>query len=697
MSKARFAAAAIAAVLVFAARAQSITATIDAGKTGEPITKYMYGQFIEHLGDPITKGLWAEMIDDRKFFFPVNSGTSDPPPPLGQTPARGNRRNRWKPIGADAFVTMDREHPYVGDQTPLIKLEAGTPHGILQGGLALRKGKSYLGRVVMAGDSGAKVSVSLVWGPNAADRQTISIGTLKTAYAKFPLQFSAPENSDDARMEIAGTGTGSFHIGAVSLMPGDNVKGFRPDTIGLLKQLDSGMYRLPGGNFLSDHDWEDAIGDPDKRPPTWDYHWGAMQPNDVGTDEFMVFCEWIGVEPYISVNAGFGDARSAANQVEYSNGAADTPYGKMRAANGHPAPYKVKYWNIGNEAYGWWQLGHMALNQYSMKHNIMTKAMRKKDPSITIIASGAMPDEMTVTTNARRTTGNVLAEFGTESDWTGGLLAHSLDFFDALAEHWYTHAGMRFDLETGQHGTLGTRAGFIPVEEGFIDFARRGANRVRCKAEEWDEYLKRFPAIKEKKIWVAMDEWSSGAGPGIRTNLSTAWVFHEMFRHTDFMKMSAHTMGYNCILYNRTESQFNSTGLIFKFYREHYGTIPVEVTGTSPQPKPKWPVGGDQPKVNAGSETYPLDVAAAWSADHKTLTVAVLNPDDAAHELNVSFKGVEFSGKGKLWRMISPDPRATDAIGRKPAVDVAETALSEVPKSMPVPPMSISLYELAVK
>jgi alpha-N-arabinofuranosidase len=669
--------------------AQNVTTTIDASKTGEPIAKYMYGQFIEQ-GNGINKGLWAEMLDDRKFYYDVNSNPGEPKPPLGQVPARPGRGNHWTPIGPDAFVVMDREHPYVGDQTPVVKLEAATPHGIQQAGLALRKGKAYSGRVVLAGDAGAKVEVRLVWGPNPADRQTVPIASVGAAYVKFPLKFTAQADSETGRIEIVGTGKGSLHIGAISLMPADNLHGFRPDTIGLLKQIDSGMYRFPGGNFLSDHDWQDAIGDPDKRPTTWDYHWGSAQPNDVGMDEFMTLCGLLDIEPYISVNSGFGEARSAADLVEYANGSLDTPFGKLRAANGHPAPYKIKYWNVGNEMYGWWQLGHMALNQYTFKHNMFAKAMRKKDPTITIIASGAMLDEMTVTTNARRTTGKVLAEFGTESDWTGGMLANSIDSFEAIAEHWYTHVGMRFDLETGQHGVLGTRAGFIPVEETFLELARRGANRVRCKAEDWEEYLKRFPAIKDKKIYVAMDEWGAGAGPGIKSNLSTAWVFHEMFRHTDFIKMSAHTMAWGSITYTKTGAAFSSTGLVFKFYRDHYGTIPVEVTGNSPQPPPRWPVGGDQPKVNAGSETYPVDVVAAWSSDRKLLTVAVLNPGESTQGVDINFKGVELSGKGRVWRMTGAGSNAS-------AVDIKEIPVSEVPKTLSVAPLSIDLYEFAVK
>jgi alpha-N-arabinofuranosidase len=187
-------------------------------------------------------------------------------------------------------------------------------------------------------------------------------------------------------MEIAGTGQGSFHIGAVSLMPAENVRGFRPETVALLKQQRSGMYRFPGGNFLSNHDWQDAIGDPDKRPPTWDYVWSAVQPNDVGTDEFLTLCQLLGVDAFISVNAAFGEARSAAQEVEYVNGSADTPMGNC----GRPTVIRAlqrQVVGIGNEMYGSWQFGQMALSQYVIKHNMFAKAMRKVDPTITLLAT----------------------------------------------------------------------------------------------------------------------------------------------------------------------------------------------------------------------------------------------------------------------------------------------------------------------
>ena len=94
-----------------------------------------------------------------------------------------------------------------------------------------------------------------------------------------------------------------------------------------------------------------------------------MQTNDLGMDEFAEFCKLIGVEPYISVNAGLGDAHSAAEQVEYMNGSANTHMGALRAKNGHAEPYGVKFWNIGNEPWGSWQIGRTDTKYFMQKHN----------------------------------------------------------------------------------------------------------------------------------------------------------------------------------------------------------------------------------------------------------------------------------------------------------------------------------------
>ncbi len=367
------------------------------------------------------------------------------------------------------------------------------------------------------------MQVALIWGDGKNDRQTVHAGPLATAYKSFPFTFTAQADTEDGALEITGTGSGAFHIGAVSLMPADNVQGFRPDTIALLRQLHSGFWRLPGGNFISDFSWYDSVGDRDKRPPVFDYAWNAMQTNDVGMDEFMTLCKLIGAEPYITVNAGFGDAHSAAEEVEYMNGSTNTRLGAMRARNGHPEPYHVKFWDIGNEPYGAWQLGRTDLKYYVLKHNEFAKAMRAADPSITLLASGSMLEDMNLRGEARvKYAGNLKALEGTDEDWTGGLLEHCWGNFDGITEHWYAQPGRRFDLERARNLPLDapTDAGYDKVDQTPLEWARYPADIVHLKAQEWQGYQQRFPAMLDKKIFLSIDEYAyfgGGFGRGVES------------------------------------------------------------------------------------------------------------------------------------------------------------------------------------
>jgi alpha-L-arabinofuranosidase len=134
-----------------------------------------------------------------------------------------------------------------------------------------------------------------------------------------------------------------------------------------------------------------------------------------------------------------------------------------------------------------------------------------------------------------------------------------------------------------------------------------------------------------------------------------------------------------------------------KLYRDHFGTVPVAVTGNSPQPPPQFPVGGDQPKVNAGSPTYPLDVVAAWSRDRKTLAVAVLNPTESEQQLAIAFKGAELTGKGTLWRMAPASVNATNRIGQPPQVNIDKLPIKSASGTLNIAPISVNIYDFAVK
>jgi alpha-N-arabinofuranosidase len=682
--------AALLLTVIASAQTKPVQVSIDASKTGAPISKYIYGQFLEHAGNLVNESVWAEMLEDRKFYYPVTSKPQDEPPPPNPGPRRRPPLRHWIPIGGDESVTMNTDHPYTGDHTPLVKLDAKDPHGFAQSGITVRKGMAYTGRIVLAGSPGAAVKVTLVWDSGASDRQTVTIPALDATYRKFPLQFEAQGDSDDARLEIAGTGNGSYHVGAVSLMPANNIEGFRAEVIAALKQLHSGVYRFPGGNFVSSYEWRNGVGEIDKRPPIYDPVWHTVQMNDVGTDEFMTLTRLLGVDPCITVNAGFGDAWSAKELVEYTNSPVTTPMGKWRAANGHPVPYNVKLWGIGNEPWGDYQMGAMSLPQYELKHNMFAKAMRSVDPSIKLIAGGAMPDVMEGANQAKRINGQYVPDYLSAADWSGNMLLHDLDNIDMLSEHYYASGTQHTDMKLEKK---------VPIDPPLtlIEWEREPATQVRAKYEHYQEYLKRIPALRAKPVPIAIDEWAYTFGPGYKVVPAYAWAFHEMFRHSDLFQMAAFTFATSMMSENRTEAVLSPTGLLFKMYRDHFGVIPAQVSGDSPQPKPAFPAGGDQPAVNPGSDTYPLDVSAALSEDRKTLTFAVINPSDSQQSMNLSISAAKLARQGKLWQMAPLSIDAANTVGKKPEVEVTEQPLGPLPGTISLPPFSVNIYSYAIQ
>lgn len=673
-------------------RAQQVSMQVDASKTAAPIQQDLYGFFSEFLSNMYDHGLWAEMISDRKFFYPVDSNPKQTPP--------NSRRfdTRWSPVGADSDIVMDASDAYVGAHSPRILLDASTPHGIRQQGLGLKSGKQYTGRIILAADPGARISVSLIWGSNPGDRQTLPVQSVGTEYAKYPLTFTAGADTQNATIEIVGTGSGSFHIGAVSLMPADNIDGYRADMIALYKEIGPTLVRWPGGNFTSGYDWRDGLGDPDKRPPRYDYAWHALESNDMGIDDYMKLVKILDLDPYICVNDGFGDAFSAAQEVEYVNGAADSPMGKLRAANGHPDPYGVKWWNVGNEMYGSWQLGHMSLADYEIKQNQFVEAMRKVDPGIRVVASGADPAEMTSTGAGKSITGKPITDFGDPlADWDLGLLTNSAGYMDAVAEHAYPQAEQAFDAQQGK---------FVRVKDSLADQARRMPNRVKCVIDAWDEYQKRLPNLDMSKYPISLDEWTAGIlshpahsweSGDVFQALSAAEALNEMFRHSNLFAVSAYTAFSRLIAHNLTDATITPLGLMFEMYRRHYGTIPVAVTGNSPQHDVEGTVNVDKPKVPSGSDTYPLDVAAALTADRKALTVAVVNPTESAQQMTASFAGITLGGAGKSWQIAPSSLTAQNEIGKPMTVNIAQGSVASASGNLPIPPLSITIYELPVQ
>jgi len=623
--------------------AQQAVVAIDAGTTGEPISKFIYGQFIEHLGRCIYGGIWAEMLEDRKFCFPI---TAEYDPYRGtrnvakESPFAVVGASPWQIIGPADAVTMVKDDSFVGEHTPLIRRGAG----IRQLDLGLVKDKKYTGYIYLKPQKQTtNVNVALVWGEGPQDRASTRLLVVSNRYGKYTFEFTAGADTTKGKLEIkvADEALEPCSVGTVSLMPADNIEGMRADTLKLLKELNAPMYRWPGGNFVSGYDWRDGIGDRDRRPPRMNPAWTGVEHNDFGFNEFIRFCRLVDAEPLVTVNTGFGDAYSAAAQLEYANGSTDTLMGALRAKNGAPEPFAVRYWAIGNEMFGAWQLGHMALGHYVRKHNWVVDKMREVDGDIVPIASG----------NA--------------GSWSEGLLKDCSDHIDLIAEHFYCQE-----------------------KPDLIGHIAQIADNIKRKVEFHQQLRQKLPNLKGKDIRIAMTEWNYWYGQHefgelgtryfLKDGLGIAKGLHEYFRHSDIIFLANYAQTVNvigCIKTSKTAAAFETTGLALKLYRNHFGTIPVAVTG----------------------DTQPLDVSAAWTDDKGALAIAVVNPTKEEQKLTMNLAGAQLTGRGTLWLIANSDPMAYNDPGQEDKVVIEEKPVSGISKTLNLPPLSISLYKLGVR
>nr|GAT43897.1 glycoside hydrolase family 51 protein [Mycena chlorophos] len=165
-------------------------------------------------------------------------------------------------------------------------------------------------------------------------------------------------------------------------------RGFRKDVLEALKELRVPVVRYPGGNFVSAYRWQDGIGPKHLRPRRPELAWLNEESNQFGTDEFIEWCRELGAEPFICLNMGTGTLQDALAWLEYCNSSANTYYANLRRQNGHSEPYGVKYWALGNEMWGPWQIGQMSAEDYAKTAFQWAKALRLLDPSIKLVSCG---------------------------------------------------------------------------------------------------------------------------------------------------------------------------------------------------------------------------------------------------------------------------------------------------------------------
>jgi alpha-L-arabinofuranosidase len=564
----------------------------------------------------------------------------------------------WQIIGNPAKVTMVKEGAFVGNHSP--RVDAGA--GLSQHDLGVVAGAKYAGYIWARPLGGkAEIEVSLVWGGGAGDRATTRLSFSGADYSKQTFSLTAAGGSDaKASLEIRVLG-GDVLLGPPSLMPADNIHGMRRDTLALLKELNGTVYRWPGGNFASGYDWRDGIGDRDRRPPRKNPAWTGVEHNDFGTDEFIAFCREVGTEPMIAANTGFGDAYSAAQWVEYCNRGADTIGGGWRAKNGHAQPFGVKFWCVGNEMFGPWQLGFMQMQHYTQKHNLFAEAMWKVDPTLSLTAVGDLttinkdydPDQV----KSGKTCSQIMLE-------------DCADHMSILSEHFYR--------------------GRVPwTKEGPVDLLTHVGqlkDSIRQKAEGHRKLQASLPNLRGRLMPITMDEWNYwhrdyaygelGCSYDLADGLGVAEGLHEYYRQSDLIHMAHYAQTVNvigAIKTTRTAAEMETTGLVLQLYRAKFGRIPLQLA----------------------DDFGPRDVAAALTQDGRTLTLSVVNPTGEEVAVNLSATGLKLAGPATRWHITGPDEFARNAPGRPRVVDLRRSDATVT--TLTVPALSCALFELPLQ
>ncbi|MCP3989885.1 MAG: alpha-N-arabinofuranosidase [Actinomycetia bacterium] len=250
--------------------------------------------------------------------------------------------------------------------------------------------------------------------------------------------------------------------------------GLRRDVLGALDRLKMPVVRYPGGNFVSGYHWEDGVGDPAERPTLRELAWSSIETNQFGTDEFMGLCRKLGWTPMMAVNLGTGTPEEARNWVEYCNSPTGSRYADMREANGHPDPYGVPLWCLGNEMDGPWQLGHGPAAEYAVRALQAARMMKRVDPSIELVASGSS-----------------MIELDTYLEWDRQVLEYLGGSVDYISLHRYV--GNERDDTADYLAVTASIDAQIEAVDGlclYVQAKRRGRRRAYLCFDEWNVWYK---------------------------------------------------------------------------------------------------------------------------------------------------------------------------------------------------------------
>lgn len=626
-------------VATVAAEPEMAEIKIDASKIVGKIDRNIYGHFIEHLGRCINEGIWAEMLWNRKFTGGVNE--------------RGVIES-WDAFGSGAKYSRDNLEFYTASQSQRIELAMGREAGVLKKDTHLGiKPQKYVARGIFK-QKGLSGGVTFALRQGSKVYASASTRKLGAGWSEYKVELDVKDADPDAQFSLSATGPGTLWIGCLSLMPADNVEGMRKDVLEAIREIKPPLIRWPGGNMVSGYHWEDGLGDRDRRMPRWERAWKTWEWNDFGTDDYIRFCRLVGTEPYICVNAGEGQADEAARWVEYCNGSTKTPYGKLRAANGHPKPYNVSYWGIGNEMYGHWQLGHLDATKYALKSIEFARAMKAVDPTIKLIGVGVDRDE-----------------FG---KWNSTVAPIACSYYDYISAHYYK----------------GPRKN-DPRELTYLSLI--------CASNEIEKMLEDTIRIVDKaagrKMPLAFDEWNIWLPHGIdesmyalRDGLFAAGVFNALHRLSDHVTMANLAQLVNVL----GAIQTNMTDVVKTPIHEAFDMYSNLCQDN------RCKLACKCAEFDTPSGRMPLlDASATISDDGKVLVLAVINRDttrDTAAKLDL--KGFTPKPSAQLAAMNGPDAYTVNSFKSPEAVKITRSkAKLDLSQGYVFPAHSVTMITLA--
>ncbi len=387
--------------------------------------------------------------------------------------------------------------------------------------------------------------------------------------------------------------------------------GFRKDLIELIKELKVPVIRWPGGNFVSGYDWEDGIGPKDQRPARLDIAWNRIETNEMGTDEYVKFCKLIGAENFICINAGTGTLDDARHWVEYCNYPKGTYYSDLRRKYGNEEPYNVKYWALGNETDGPWQLGQKNKEDYVKFAIEAAKMMRLVYKDIKLVASGSSNYPL-VTSDYDPKDGWI--------DWNDYVLDHMVGDIDYISIHRYATQALRGLADQGfaNQMSLGLEIDQkIEIVQGLIEKAM-------------------IKSGSERPIYIAFDEYSA-RGNSLSGSLMLAQHLNSFIRHADIVKMANLTF-LTSLVGSSPEGVYRNT-LFYPFYLYSHNCQGISLDVFLRCEKYSNDLFKDIPY---------LDVTAALNESAKEVVVNVINKHETkAITTDIVLQSGDYTGSAK--------------------------------------------------